>query len=147
MADRETADGLRSWARGAYAEEAGVELLVRAFDGYFADPEWPWIRSCERPGWFWVDTDAITAQSGVLSGGERRVLAFVSALIDGSSLHDVGGLVAGVDRLHLQLILAALAHAGGSHQHQGLVEDDGCLGLENLPALVAWPSKLLVRTA
>jgi hypothetical protein len=26
-------DGLRRWSRGAYAEEAAVELLVRAFGG------------------------------------------------------------------------------------------------------------------
>ena len=34
-------DGLRRWARGAYAEEAAVELLVRSFGGRFCSTGYP----------------------------------------------------------------------------------------------------------
>ena len=44
-------DGLRRWARGAYAEEAAVELLVRSFGGRFCSTGYPWVRRCDRPGW------------------------------------------------------------------------------------------------
>jgi hypothetical protein len=34
--DETAGEGLRLWARGGYDLEAGVELLIRAFDGRFA---------------------------------------------------------------------------------------------------------------
>lgn len=141
MDGREIVEGLRSWARGCYAEEAGVELLVRAFDGRFADRDWPWIRACDRPGWFWVDADAIIVHSGALSGGERRILALVAALIGNIPLEDLGSVVSGLDRRHLQLVLAAVAHAGGSHQHSEFQARDGRVGFDRLPALIGWPTE------
>jgi hypothetical protein len=135
-----TVTGSRAWARGDFAQEAGVELLIRAFDGRFAFRGCPWVRPCEQPGWFWIDTEAITEHSVGLSGGERRVLAVVSSLIGSAPVEDLGGLVAGVDRRHLHLILAALAHAAGSHKHVELVCHGDELRLDPLPALVPWPA-------
>jgi hypothetical protein len=43
-ATSDTAAGLRDWARGMYATEAAVELLLRAFAGRFAHADQPWIR-------------------------------------------------------------------------------------------------------
>ena len=133
-----TAMGLRTWAKGDFVQEAGVELLIRAFDGRFAERGCPWVRPCEHPGWFWVDTEAIAAHSGGLSGGERRVLSVVASLSGSDPVRDLGDIAAGVDRRHLHLILAALAHAGGSHQHVDLVWHGDELRLDSLPALVPW---------
>lgn len=141
-----TATGLRTWATGAYDQEAGVELLIRAFDGRFAQRGCPWVRACQHPGWFWVDTDAIAEYAGGLSGGERRVLAVVASLIGSDPLDDLGGILAGVDRRHLHLILAAMAHAAGSHHHVGPVSGDE-LRLDPLPALVSWPAAVARRAA
>lgn len=133
--------GLRAWARGSYAEEAAVELLVRAFDGRFCRDGAPWIRATGRPDFFTLDPDQIDRFSSGLSGGERRLLAVVAALAGDRPLDDVGGIVAGVDRAHLALILAALAHAGGSHQHSDLVmTGDGSCSFVELPALIRWPT-------
>lgn len=139
MVDSVTVSGLRAWARGAYAEEAGVELLVRAFGGRFAQQGCPWIRPCERAGWFWVDTEAITSSSDGLSGGERRVLAVVASLIGSDPLESFDWLLAGLDRDNLTLVLAALSHAGGSHQHTDLIQTGDGVSFTRLPALVEWP--------
>jgi hypothetical protein len=134
------AAGLRAWARGAYDQEAGVELLVRAFGGRFAEQGCPWIRPGDRPGWFWVDVLGLSEHLGVLSGGEQRILAVVASLIDGRRAIDhLGETVAGLDRRHLQLVLAALAHAAGSHEHAELVGRGEELVFVPLQALVAWP--------
>src|SRR4051794_22362063 len=121
----EVAAGLRAWAEGSYADEAGVELLIRAFDGRFAEPGCPWICPGARPDWYWIDTDALVEHSGWMSGGERRVLAVVAALVDGRPIADLADVLAGVDRRHLSLILAAMAHAGGSHEQVDMVRGEG----------------------
>ncbi len=141
MADLDVVEGLRSWARGDYAEEAGVELLVRAFGGRFADPGWPWIQACDRPGWYWVDAECMPANWGVLSRGERRVLALVAGLIADVPVEQLGLSLSGLDRSNLRLILAAIAHASGSHQHSGLSDDNGQLRLVQLPTLFGWPAE------
>lgn len=141
------AAGMRAWARGSYSEEAAVELLVRAFGGRFCREGLPWVRATGRPGWYSLDPDAIEESSGGLSGGERRLLAMVAALGGDGPLEDLGGILAGVDRTHLALILAALAHAGGSHQHSDLVvAGDGSCRFVELPPLVSWPASA-VRVA
>ncbi|GAA3630995.1 hypothetical protein [Microlunatus ginsengisoli] len=139
MPDLDVVEGLRSHARGDYAQEAGVELLVRAFGGRFTDQGWPWIQAGDRPGWYWVDADAILANWGVLSGGECRVLAVAAALVGYGPLDELGATLSGLDRRNLELVLAAMAHAGGSHQHAGLADDNGRLRLVRLPAVIGWP--------
>ena len=120
-----------------YASEAAVELLVRSFGGRFADAGQPWIR--HRPGGYWLDTDALAEMSGGLSGEERRVLAVVQALASEGPLADLPGVLAGVDREHLTLILAAFSHAAGSHQHS-LVRRDALTASYYRPGpIVPWP--------
>jgi hypothetical protein len=136
--DEAAAAGLRVWARGVYDQEAGVELLIRAFDGRFARQGWPWIRRGD--GGCWVDVPQLVSHLGPLSGGERRVLTVVAALIDGRhSVDHLGDLLAGLDRQNLQLVLAALAHAGGSHEQVDVVCADDQLRFVRLSAVVAWP--------
>ena len=112
------ANDLRSWAKGLYPLEAGVEVLIRAFGGRFAQPGHSWIRQGEAAGW-WVDErELCDANLEALSGGEQRVLRLVAALLGGHpvSLYET---VPGLDRGVMDLILAALAHANGSHEHNG----------------------------
>jgi hypothetical protein len=135
----EVAARLRDWARGSLPMGAGVELLLRAFDGTFADPSCRWLIT-EPDGRAWVDVDALNARAGVLSGGERRVLTMVAALIDEGPV-DVVDVVSGLDRAHLHLVLAALAHAAGSHEHTDVVvEPDGVAHLSRPGALLRWPT-------
>jgi hypothetical protein len=91
----------------------------------------------------WLDADQLTGETtGALSGGERRVLAVVAALLGERSI-DLGDIAAGVDRGHLQLVLAALAHAGGSHQHSDVaVDTEGRpAGFVQLGTLYPWPGQ------
>jgi len=136
---QETAAGLRAWAVGSLAMSAAVELIIRCFGGRFALPGSPWIRG-EPGGRVCVDVEVLRARSGVSSGGERRVLDVVGALLDETPIVIVD-VVAGLDRANLHLVLAALAHAGGSHEHADLVVGpDGFARLSRPGPLVAWPT-------
>ena len=137
MDDRDTVGGLRAWARGMYATEAAVELLARAFNARFANAGQPWIR--HRPGGYWLDADTLAEHMGALSGGEQRVLTVVRALVSDEPLPDLAGILAGVDRDNLTLIMAAFSHAAGSHQHS-MVRWDGPTAAYNRPGpIVPWP--------
>jgi ABC-type transport system involved in cytochrome bd biosynthesis fused ATPase/permease subunit len=75
-----------------------------------------------------------------MSGGERRILAMVAALI-GETPVDVVDVVTGLDRANLHLVLAALAHAAGSHEHADVVVGtDGVVHLTRPGPVVAWPT-------
>jgi hypothetical protein len=100
-------NGLRAWAKGMYHTEAAVELLIR---GGFAQGGEPWIDVVDdtfaRPNW-----DLLERELGVMSGGEQRYLRVALLLIE-DELEPQG---LDVDRV--DLILAAIAHAAGMHQH------------------------------
>ena len=133
---------LRSWAAGSLPLTAAVELLTRCFDGRFAAASQPWIR-VEPNSWTWLDDQDLAASLGSLSGGERRVLTVVAALADstGTRRIDLTDVVTGIDRENLDLVLAALAHAAGFHEHAGLEvsEPTRTARLVRLPSLRAWP--------
>ena len=75
--------GLRWWAEGSLTDQAAVELLVSCSSGRFVRPGCAWIRPCARPGWYWLDADALTAHSDTLAGSERRTLLLAAALVGG----------------------------------------------------------------
>ena len=75
--------GLRSWADGSLSDQAAVELLVSCSSGRFVRPGCAWIRPCARPGWYWLDADALAVQAETLTGSERRVLLLAAALVGG----------------------------------------------------------------
>ena len=143
------ADDLRAWARGMYTAEAATELLLRAFGGKFAAPGNPWIHTStepEGPGQVraWIDFAAIPDEVGPLSGGERRFLMLAASLAEDIPVV-LGDVVPGLDRESLDLVLAAIAHAGGSHQHSDIrMNDDGSmtLGRGYLDSLHPWPRAL-----
>lgn len=142
-----TIAGLRAWARGSYAEEAAVELLARGFGGRFASTAWPWVRACDRPGWYWLDGEAIWTGSGCLSGGERRLLGLVAALAGGQPVPDLAASLAGLDRANLGLVLAAFAHAAGSHEHSVVRFGPDGLVITEPGALVGWPESVIEGAA
>ena len=77
--------GLRSWAEGTLTDQAAVQLLASCANGRFIRPGCAWIRPCPRPGWYWLDADALTAHAETLTGSERRVLLLASALVGGDA--------------------------------------------------------------
>jgi hypothetical protein len=135
--------GLRAWAKGLYPLEAAVELLVRTSDGRFANPGYPWIQPCDQPGWWWLDHQAITDDTlCALSGGEQRILRIVASLAGGTPVNLYADLP-GLDRDRMSLVLAAMAHANGSHEHADIHidHDRGGVAVLNgrLPSLHSWP--------
>lgn len=140
-----TADRLRTWATGSHPLTAAVELLIRAFDGRFAHPDQPWV-IIEPTGHLWLDDQVLHANLGPLSGGERRVLEVVCVLADptGTRRIHLTDTLTGLDRTHLDLVLAACAHAAGSHQHTELDVDPhtGAARLIALPSTHPWPGDL-----
>lgn len=136
--------GLRAWARGAYDLEAAVELLVRAFDGRFAQAGQPWIITVARADRTTVRLDAgelvAVGVEGPYSGGERRLLAIAASLL-GAHPVQLAEVIPGLDRENTALVLAAIAHANGSHEHSAVAfdADTGAMRLERQPSLYPWP--------
>jgi hypothetical protein len=104
---------LRAWAKGIYPTEAAIHLLLRAFDGRFARPGWPWIQATES-GHHYLDAARLSdEQIAVLSGGERRVLAITRSLL-GEQPVDLADALTGLDRPTSRIVLDALMHATGT---------------------------------
>lgn len=113
-------DQLRAWARGMYTTEAATELLIRAFTGTFASTDRPWITAT-------ASTSPVPPYKlARFSGGEQRLLRIAASIgSDEAPPVDLGDAITGLDRPTLRLVLAAIAHAGGSHQHYEVVIDRG----------------------
>lgn len=146
--ETQLADALRAWAKGIYPTEAGVELLIRT---RLATSGHRWVqRNSDFPDRWWIDADQINADTiGVYSGGQQRVLRIAAALLGGQPV-DLYRDVPGLDREHLGLVLAAIAHAGGSHEHSGDLQPDpegkwnldGVRhGFRRLTSLYPWPEE------
>jgi hypothetical protein len=132
-------DELRQWAKGNYAYEAATELLIRAFHGRFTSPAWPWITPDRDHSHPWIDFHAIPDNIGMLSSGEQRLL-LITASIAGEHPTSLGDALTGLDRDTLDLILAAAAHAGGSHEHSEMTWGTNGRGtLTRAGTLHPWP--------
>ena len=136
--------GLRAWAKGMYPLDASVELLIGYAGGRFATPGHPWIQPADQPGRWWLDPSRINDDTiGALSGGEQRVLRIVASLAAGEPV-DLSRNLPGLDRPAIELVLAAVAHAAGSHEHADIRIDHerGVAVLHGqLPSLHPWPSE------
>lgn len=130
---------LRSWARGMYTTEAGVELLIRSGRVYAGAP---WLHAEDTR--VSVDVDELLVSAGVLSGGERRLVEIAASLLSKDHPVDLGNAIAGIDRHGVELVLAALAHANGSHEHSGFAYDDEGTptGIVRHTTLFAWPTAM-----
>lgn len=105
---------LRIWAGGSFTDEAGVELLIRGFDGRFAMDGKPWIRHERNHAGeetAWVDWDIIPDYIGALSGGEYRYLMLTASLAGGCEVRLKA--FAALDHREQDLVLSAMRHAGG----------------------------------
>jgi len=152
-ADRDTR--LRRWAAGIYPDEAAVELLIRS--GWTKRAALATHRAATLDSAYdvYIDWDVLgqildgQVDSPILaaSGGELRTLRIAHSLARGILQETIPGL----DRHHTDLVLAAIAHANGSHHHSGLTEvpPDGqwvhnetgaLLSFTPLGPLHRWPS-------
>lgn len=135
-----THQDLRDWARGIYPLEAGVELLVRPWGGRFATPGNPWIRKNNEGHWY-VDAAQVTEDElAPLSGGEKALLRLAASLLEGPPV-DLNDILPRLDRASVELFLAAVAHASGSHEHSGLATkaDGRPSHFTRLSSLYPWP--------
>lgn len=107
----ELEDQLRAWAKGMLTYEAATELLIRGFDGRFAGRGKPWV--IVEDGKPWINFESIPEHVGALSGGERRYLRIAASLADYATPVSLGDSVPGMDKDHMKLILAAIAHVSG----------------------------------
>lgn len=129
-------EALRAWACGIYPTEAGVELLIRSGPSVYEGA--PWIT---RDGDIaWIDVDELLRESGTWSGGERRMVRIAASLLGGPAV-DLSEDVPGLDRELADLVLAAIAHANGSHEHGGIDfnEDGTPRGISRRTTLYPWP--------
>jgi len=142
-------DALRRWAEGIYTTEAGVELLIR--QGRAIYERAPWLIETDwaeagRPRMVALDVDALLDGTGGYSGGESRVIRIAASLLGGPAV-DLSEDLPGLDRTHTALVLAAIAHANGSHEHSGVrYNDDGRpVGFTRLTSLYPWPERATVE--
>ena len=138
-------------AVGDYSAEAAVLLLVDSGhwlpqlqaaglitialdDDTFGGGPWAAVQ--------WGDLDgALRAGTAFGTGAQLRVLRAAASIAEGHPV-DLGDLAGGLDRRSLTLVLAALAHAAGSHENRAVVRDAD--GVQHAGALlgpvVPWPA-------
>lgn len=139
----EAAAGLREWARGVYPVEAATEALIR---GGYAQSWRPWVRPHEdADDSHWIDFEHLLDHVGAMSGGQQRFLAVVSAIGSGSVAVSLYENFSGIDRDRIDLLLAALAHAAGTHEGTVWEHDDSGRPTSYRAAdtLHAWPEQPL----
>lgn len=131
-------DAVRAGVKGIYAGEAGVELLIR--QGKPIRDGAPWITRSDDGAAAFVDVDKLLDAGGVWSGGEYRVVQIACSLLGGPPV-DLSDVLSGIDRSMVVLVLAALAHASGSHEHVEFeFAADGSSSKLNRPGTIfAWP--------
>ncbi|VTR77238.1 hypothetical protein [Cellulomonas hominis] len=141
MTVTELVDGLRAGASGSLSSEAGVELLIRHWR-WLPRPEF--IRECVRANGagdrLRVDWIAVERYVAAVEGepGERAIARIAAQLaghrdpvatpLETMSMHPLGWLLASLTREDVDLVLAAIAHAAGSHrqiEHVGEPDDTG----------------------
>lgn len=122
-----------------YTTEAATELLIRGFNGTFTSSDRSWIIQTNHG--HWIDFACMPDNLGGLSGGEQRVLRIAASIgSDEAPPVALGEVITGLDRRHLRLVVAAIAHNGGSHQHyEGIIEGrDGRAAVIKVPSLYPW---------
>lgn len=101
-------DKLREWAKGNYATEAGVELLIRAMGGRFAGPDNPWVKDEDGP---WIDFDEILDNIGPLSSGEKGILQIAASIGSMKARVSLKDALWSLDDRNAALAIAAISHS------------------------------------
>ena len=138
-ADRMTSieDALRAGAKGLYPSEAAVELLIRWGRAPLDSVRWVKRAGDHRAH---LAVGQMLEDTGGYSSSERRVVAIVASLYSPEHPVALEDVVSGLDRSNMALVLAALAHANGSHESVDVRVDDGePVGFDRLPSLYPWP--------
>lgn len=146
LVDLETA--LVRGAVGDYADEAAVLLLVN-FGHWLPQLQFAdliaVVPDCDNDSLWaqigWADLEpALGAGRLVGDGREVRMLLAAASIAEGHPV-DLGDLAAGLDRGALTLLLAAIAHAAGSHDHRADRNDvEQAADVAVLPGpLFPWP--------
>lgn len=131
-------DRLRAWAKGLYPLEAGTELLIRHGRAVYEGA--PWIHDDGDRAW--LDVETLVYESGAWSGGEQRVVRLAASLMGTDERVNLSDDVTGLDRETAVLVLAAIAHANGSHEHGDIEFDEGGRGRPvRLGSLYPWPDE------
>ena len=137
-------DAVRRWAQGVYPVEAGAELLIRQGKAIYEGA--PWLRESgagRGQRMVSVDTDALKAETARWSGTERRVAGVALSLIGDRYAVNLYEAATGLDPEQLELVLAAVAHAAGSHEARMPRIDGGKLTGYTEPVNAhPWPERL-----
>jgi len=138
----EIESAVREWARGTYPTEAGVELLIRQGRAIYKNAPWITENESTAPRMASIDVDALLDASGAWSGGEQRIVRIAASLLGGPPIR-LDDEVSGIDRKHLELVLAAIAHANGSHEHGDFERDESGhpIGFRRLETAYPWPGR------
>ena len=92
-----------------------------------------------RPPGLVLDGERLINATSV-PGSVWAVLAVAGSLVSGAPLTELDSLLAGLDRPNLELILAALAHAAGSHEQIDAHVEGDFLVYRRLGPVLAWPT-------
>ena len=103
---------------------------------------------------YWLDLEAIPATVGVLSSGERAYLLIAASILliaasigldgsDGDSVTvNLSDALLSLGRQQLDLVLAAVAHASGSHlDNDVIVDENRVASFVRLSSLYPWPEQ------
>lgn len=131
-------DELRAWAAGDYGIEAAVDLLA-AHHTWLTRPDFRdlcvistadhLVENFHMPrAWLDFDKAGAIAGGGTLpaSSSELQILAIAAGLADAPTSRPLGDLIRGLDTANLALVLDAIAHTGGWHEHRAT--PDGAVG-------------------
>jgi len=134
-------DAVRRWAMGVYPIEAGAELLIR--QGKAIREGVPWLRDIGPESgqrMVAIGPETLWVESRGWSASERRLVNLAISLIDGEVMVNLKDAVYGLDSTNLELVLAAMAHAAGSHEAiaPGRPLEDG--SRRGPASLFPWPS-------
>jgi hypothetical protein len=140
----ELEDAVRRWAQGVYPVEAGAELLIRQKKAIYEGA--PWLRESgagRGQRMVAIDTSRLSEWAAAWSGSERRVAAVALSLIEDRYAVNLYDAVTGLDPEPLELVLAAIAHAAGSHEaRMPLVDGTTLTGFSKPVNAHPWPERL-----
>ncbi|AGW85580.1 hypothetical protein BLAC_07045 [Bifidobacterium animalis subsp. lactis ATCC 27673] len=138
MDSQSLASALRAWARSSYPTEAGTELLIRSGRAIYEGA--PWITKYGSHAA--IDPQALLAHTGAWSGGEQRLIRIAASLLGGEPAN-LAEDIPGLDRHSTDLVLAAIAHAAGSHEDTTVTTNSAGQPTGFTPAgsLYPWPEE------